>query len=156
MTTQTQQIKDLKEKLAALEAEQDTSREREARVREYWFGLPGHETAEHIGVSARTLDHEHYAIFEVSQFAGTRVWLGDRWASMFVVARDDAYRYTLAEAEELAPQLAKACAATYDALRQVADEDRAEGPAEPVEDIVQRLIDQSRAASPNFVEAVAS
>jgi hypothetical protein len=139
--------------IAELRAQIAAADERTARVREYWYGLPGHETAEHIGVSVRTLDHEKWAIFEVSQFAGTRVWLGDRWASMFVVRRDDAYQYTLAAAEELAPQLAKACAAAYEALRQVTDEDQAASSA--VDDEVERLIDQSRAASPAFVEAVA-
>lgn len=146
--SQASTIADLRQQLAA-------AQQREKQVREYWYGLPGHETAEHIGVSVRTLDSQKWAIFEVSQFAGTRVWLGDRWASMFVVARDDAYRYTLDEADELAPQLAKACAATYDALRKVADEDRADTVGSPVDEIVQRLIDQSRAASPAYVEAVA-
>lgn len=150
--SQAQQVKDLKEKLAAIEADLETAQQREQRAREYWFGLPGHETAEHIGISVRTLDHTGWAIFEVSQFAGTRVWLDDRWASMFVVRRDDAYRYTLDQAEELAPQLAKACAATYDALRQVADEDN----ADTVDDVVRQLIDQSRAASPRYVEAVSA
>lgn len=146
-TSQASTIADLRRQLAACQ-------EREKHVREYWHGLPGHDTAEHIGVSVRTLDNNKWAIFEVSQFAGTTVWVGDRWAPMFVVRRDDAYRYTLDEAEELAPQLAKACAAAHDALRQVADEDRAQAASDADEE-VQRLIDQSRASSPAYVEAVA-
>lgn len=154
MTTMTGKQKD--ERIAELEAELAAAREREAQVREYWYGLPGHETAEHIGISVRTLDSTMWAIFEVSQFAGTTVWVGDRWAPMFVVSRDDAYRYKLPEAEELAPQLAKASAAAHAAAQKVADEKRPKISDEPVDDTVQRLIDQSRAASPAYVQAVAS
>lgn len=143
MTSQAQQIKELKQQIADLE-------QRAGRVREYWVGLPGHETAEHIGISVRTLDNERWAIFEVSQFAGTTVWIGDRWAPMFVIRRDDAYRYTLDEAEELAPQLAKASAAAHEAARKI---NRIDAPEVP--DLVQNLIEQSRAASPAYVEAVA-
>jgi hypothetical protein len=156
VSTQTQQIKELKAQLDEAQADLTAARERADRVREYWYGLPGHETAEHIGISVRTLDGTLWAIFEVAQFAGTTVWVGDRWAPMFVVHRDDAYRYKLSEAEELAPQLAKASAAAHAAAQKVANEKHPKIEDGAAEDIVQKLIDQSRAASPAYVESVAS
>lgn len=122
MTTQAQQIKQLKEQAQA--------------VREYWFPWPGHPTGEHFGVSAHTLDGEHFAIRQEYGFGPLFVWTGDRWQAIQTIPAVEAYRWSREEVFELGPKLAVEEAATHPIVEPVAPGEMA--------DEIQRLIDLSR------------
>lgn len=121
MTTLAQQIKQLREQLAA-------AIEREKTVREHWFPFPGHATPELCGIAARTIDGERWGIFEDSQFAPA-VFVGDRWVAPWSTSMDTIYRYGRDEALELAPGLAQASAKAYALAAEVVEENT----PEPVE-----------------------
>jgi hypothetical protein len=93
-------IRELRDQLA-------TAQQRETRVREYWFPFPGgHLPADHLGVSAHTLDGEHWAVRVHYLHGGMFVWTGSRWGRLADTDQAGAYRWTLDQAEGLAPQLA--------------------------------------------------
>lgn len=100
------------ERIAELEAELAAARERDERVREYWYPWPGHPAGELCGIAARTLDGEHFALVQYSDATPARAWTGEKWAPL-CLSRETSYRYTRAGAEELGPKLAVDSAAEH-------------------------------------------
>lgn len=130
MTTQAQQIKQLKAQLS--------------QVREYWFPWPGHPTGDHFGVSAHTLDGEHWALRQEFGFGPLFIWDGNDWQPIQKLAHLKAYRWTVEQVFELAPKLAVDEAALHPVAETVQPTELA--------DEVQALIDLSRSVFPDQAE----
>lgn len=149
MSTQAQQIKDLRAKLAAAE-------ERAARVRSYYYPWPNHPVSDHFGVTVRTHDGKQWAILLELGLGHTHSWNGTDWVKRSELPHTEVYRWTLAETEAICPELAEKSEKEHPptepgrAERELADElndiirksrTAVEAfAAEPVEDIYARLL----------------
>lgn len=135
MTTQ-------KERIAELESQLAEAQDRAERVHAYRFPWKNHPDGDHFGVTLRTRDGKLWAILLELGLGHTHSWNGDDWIRRGDLLHTEVYRWTLAEAEELAPGLAEQ-----------SEKDHPTAPGQAERDFADQLDDiirQSRTAMETF------
>lgn len=97
------------ERIASLEAELAATREREERVREYWFPWKDHPVGDHLGVTVRTHDGKLWAVLLEHGLGEALAWTGDEqgWVAQSKLLHGERYLWTLDEAETKATDKAE-------------------------------------------------
>lgn len=131
-----------RERIAELEAALKMAEERAGRVHAYRYPWPNHPDADLFGVTVRTRDGQSWAILLELGLGHTHSWDGEAWVRRGDLLHTEVYRWTLDEAEDLAPGLAEQSEKDHPAVPGQAEKD--------IADELDDIIAKSRSAMERF------